>query len=186
MNNYRNISKLLSLVLRHNPRKIGIELDKNGWADVAELITAVKSKGHGYLTLDILKEVVHTNDKQRFAFNEGFTKIRANQGHSISVDVELKETTPPNVLYHGTATRFIEAIREDGLRPQSRLYVHLSADEETAVEVGRRHGSPVVLIVKAAEMQAAGHKFYLAENGVWLTETVEPKYIKEESYGQLF
>ena len=143
----------------------------------AALIAGINSTGHMAVTLDILKEVVATNDKQRFKFSDDYTKIRANQGHSIKVDVELKETEPPAILYHGTAARFIQSIKEGGLVAKGRLYVHLSADEETAVKVGRRHGSPVVLTLNAAKMREDGFKFYLSENGVWLTESVPAEYI---------
>ena len=171
-------SKFMSRVLRHKPRAAYITLDKNGWADVAELIAGMNRSRRTSLTFDDIKEVVEKNDKQRFSFNEDFTKIRANQGHSVKVDVELKEAQPPDVLYHGTAERFIESIKAAGLKPQGRLHVHLSSDKETAVKVGRRHGKPAVLIIDAGRMYADGFKFYLSENGVWLTERVPVEYVK--------
>jgi putative RNA 2'-phosphotransferase len=164
----RTTSKFISLVLRHKPQAANLTLDENGWADVDKPVTPAD-----------LKEIVESSDKQRFSFNDDGTKIRANQGHSVQVDVELKEAHPPAVLYHGTAERFISSIKSNGLQPQTRLHVHLSADEDTAVKVGRRHGKPVVLIIDAAKMSAGGFKFYLSENGVWLTEHVPAEYLKE-------
>ena len=172
-----SISKFLSLVLRHRPERIGISLDANGWADVAALLEGANKNRQVAITLDDIKEVVATNDKQRFAFNDDHTKIRANQGHSVSVDVELKESQPPAVLYHGTSTSSIQGITADGIHPKSRLYVHLSVDEETARKVGRRHGSPVILSIDAEKMHGEGYKFYLSANGVWLTESVPVSYI---------
>jgi putative RNA 2'-phosphotransferase len=167
-----SISRFLSLVLRHKPEKAGITLDANGWADVAALIEGMNESGRTAVTIENIKEVVASNDKQRFAFSDDYTKIRANQGHSVSVDVELVETEPPAVLFHGTAAGSVRGIFENGIRPKTRLYVHLSADEETAVKVGRRHGKPVVLSIDAARMHEDGYKFFLSANGVWLTEYV--------------
>lgn len=176
---YKKISKFLSLVLRHNPDAAGIRLDDHGWADVKELIRGVNETGRS-LDLEMLKEIVRTNDKKRFSFNGDGTKIRASQGHSISVDVELKAAVPPDVLYHGTATRFLGSILNagEGLRSGSRLYVHLSKDYDTAVKVGTRHGVPAVLKVDAGSMARDGYVFYLSENGVWLVETVPVKYLE--------
>ncbi len=173
------LSVFISLVLRHKPDAAGIQLDEHGWADVDELIEGVNHTGRK-IDMDILEEIVRTDNKQRYSFNDDKTLIRANQGHSIPVDVELDEKRPPQYLYHGTAERFLAAIMAEGLRPMSRLYVHLSKDEETAVKVGKRHGSPVVLKVKAGEMYNNGNKFYLSKNGVWLTKYVEKKYIDVE------
>jgi len=125
-----------------------------------------------------LEEIVRTDNKQRYFFNEDRTLIRANQGHSIPVDVELEEKQPPQYLYHGTADRFLDSIMAEGLKPMSRLYVHLSADEETAVKVGKRHGKPIVLKIRAEEMWKEGVKFYLSQNGVWLTKYIDKKYIE--------
>jgi len=169
-------SKFMSLVLRHNPQKIGINLDDNGWVDTDLLLLGMQKSGYK-VTLDELKEIVATNDKQRFKFNDNYTKIRANQGHSVAVDVEMKEVAPPNILYHGTATRFLSAIQSEGLISKNRLHVHLSSDKETASKVGSRHGKPVILTISAAKMQADGFVFYLSENGVWLVNAVPPKYI---------
>lgn len=173
-----NIGKYISLVLRHKPKAIGLVLDSNGWADVNELI--VKSDAQGIkITLDILKIIVEINEKKRFAFKDNFTKIRANQGHSIEVDVELKLTPPPDVLYHGTALKNKEAILKGGIIKMDRLHVHLSHEEETAKKTGTRHGEPVVFTVDAKKMHEDGNRFYLSENGVWLTEYVPARYIKE-------
>lgn len=172
----KRISKLMSLILRHQPGVIGVELDKNGWLDVEQLIQGINRKGIPF-DFDQLKEVVAENNKKRFAFNEDQTKIRANQGHSVNVDVELKSSTPPNTLYHGTVAKFVDAIKENGLIPGSRLHVHLSADVETAQNVGSRRGKPIILEVQALEMHEAGFTFYLSENGVWLTEKVPADFI---------
>jgi len=170
------VSKFMSLVLRHKPEKIGITLDENGWADTTLLISGLRRNGYN-VSLDYLKEVVANNDKQRFKFNDDYSKIRANQGHSVIVDVELKEVQPPNILYHGTATVFWKSIKSEGLTTRNRLHVHLSADKETAVNVGKRHGKPIVLIINATQMYKDGFTFYLSENGVWLVNAVSPKYI---------
>lgn len=176
---YKKISKFISLILRHNPGAAGIKLDDHGWADVEELIQGVNKAGKA-LDMDMLKEIVCTNDKKRFSFNENGTKIRANQGHSIPVDLELKATLPPDILYHGTATRFLGSILnlKEGLRAGSRLYVHLSKDYETAVKVGMRHGVPCVLKVDTGRMVKDGYTFYLSENGVWLVEKVPAEYLE--------
>ena len=173
-----SISKKLSLVLRHKPEVIGIELDSNGWADVDIFIENFNKKFKAELTMEKLEEIVRTNDKKRYSFNEDKTKIRANQGHSINVDVELKQAVPPEILYHGTALRFADSIEKHGILKMNRLYVHLSLDEATALKVGIRHGKPVIFKVKAGEMSRAGHIFYLSENNVWLTDSVSPQYIE--------
>ena len=171
-------SKFISMILRHKPEKVGIVLDKNGWADVNALLEGVNKYGRVAFTFDDLKELVATNEKQRFAFNDDFTKIRANQGHSVAVDVELAEAQPPEILYHGTAAGSLQGIMANGIKPGQRLYVHLSGDEETALRVGQRHGKPVVLNIHATEMHKLGYKFYLSTNGVWLTEFVPVEYIQ--------
>lgn len=170
-------SKFISLVLRHDPKAAGLTLDRNGWADVSALLAGMNRARRSAITLEALQEIVKTNDKQRFSFNEDGTKIRANQGHSLRVDVELKEAQPPQRLYHGTVSRFLDAIRTEGLKPQSRLHVHLSADEATAIKVGKRRGSPVVLMVDAERMYMEGYIFYLSENGVWLTGSVPARFL---------
>lgn len=159
--------KRLSFLLRHDTE---YHFDKNGWRNVSDLI-----KNHNY-TIDELNEIVETNDKKRYEFNSDKTKIRACQGHSINVDVELKEMTPPDILYHGTATRFLDSIYDKGIVKGSRNHVHLSKDEETAVKVGQRHGKPFVLKIDTKKMNEDGIKFYLSNNDVWLTDFVDKKY----------
>lgn len=170
------LSVFISLVLRHKPDAAGISLDEHGWANVDELLNGINNTGRK-IDMNILEEIVRTDNKERYSFNEDKTLIRANQGHSIPVDVELKEQQPPKYLYHGTADRFLNSIMAEGLKPMSRLYVHLSKNEETAVKVGKRHGKPVVLKIKAEEMWNDGVKFYLSQNGVWLTRYVDKRYI---------
>ncbi len=172
------LSMFISLVLRHKPDAAGIALDEHGWANVEELLDGINNTGRK-MDMGVLEEIVRTDYKQRYSFNEDKTLIRANQGHSIPVDVELKEEGPPEFLYHGTADRFIKAIMEEGLKPMSRLYVHLSKDMETANKVGKRHGNPVILKVHSGQMRREGIQFYLSENGVWLTKKVDVKYLKQ-------
>jgi putative RNA 2'-phosphotransferase len=179
MMNEKNListSKFISRVLRHQPELVGITLDENGWADTNALITGM-NEANLKVTLDDLKMVVANNNKQRFKFNDDYTKIRANQGHSVQVNVEMAETVPPDILYHGTATRFLDSIKADGLLPQKRLHVHLSGDKETAMKVGQRHGKPVILTINATKMHEDGFVFYLSDNGVWLTSAVPASYI---------
>ena len=171
------LGRFLSLVLRHDPSAAGIALDEHGWADVEELLAGVGRTGRR-IDRAALERIVRENNKQRYAFNEDHTKIRANQGHSVRVDVELRQLPPPDTLYHGTARRFLDSIRSQGLRPMSRQYVHLSKDTATALTVGRRHGPPVVLAVDAAAMAAEGYVFYLSENGVWQCEAVPWRFLR--------
>ncbi len=173
------LGKFLSLVLRHKPESIGLSVDENGWADVDELIKLVNKNSEISLNFDVLCEIVDTNNKKRYSFNEDKTKIRANQGHSIKVDVQLKESIPPNTLYHGTATKYENAIDKEGLISKTRLHVHLSADIETATSVGKRHGKLLIYTVNCNEMLKEGYKFYISENGVWLTENVPVKFLKK-------
>lgn len=173
-----SMSKFISLVLRHHPEAAYIQLDEHGWANVEQLLEGMKRTGRK-INMAGLEEIVRTDEKQRYSFNGDKTLIRANQGHSIPVDVGLKEQEPPEYLYHGTAVGFYESIRKQGLRPMSRLYVHLSKDVETAVSVGKRHGKPVVLRIHSGVMYRDGVSFYLSENGVWLTRKVEPKYFEQ-------
>ncbi len=171
-------SKFLSLVLRHQPDAIGITLDAEGWANIPELIAAAANNGK-LLDHDLLQAVVTTSDKKRFAISADGMRIRAVQGHSTeAVDIKYAEKVPPEFLYHGTATRFIESIRNQGLLPGSRQYVHLSQDEQIALTVGQRHGKPVVLRIEASRMHEQGFKFSQAENGVWLTKKVPHPFIK--------
>jgi len=172
------LSVFISLVLRHKPDAAGIQLDEHGWANVDELLEGVNNTGRK-IDMDMLEEIVMTDNKQRYSFNVDKTLIRANQGHSIPVDVELEEKQPPQYLYHGTADRFLKSIMSEGIKPMSRLYVHLSNDEETAVKVGKRHGKPVILKIRAKEMWKDGIKFYLSQNGVWLTKYVDKKYVEK-------
>ena len=171
----KETSKFISLILRHKPEAIGIGLDEHGWADVEELIAGI-AKTRDF-DIDMLEEIVRTDEKQRYSFNEDKTLIRANQGHSIPVDVELDEEQPPEELWHGTGEKYVSSIDVQGLIPKSRLYVHLSRDRETALKVGQRHGKPVLYIVKAGEMYRDGYKFFLSKNGVWLTKEVPIKYL---------
>ena len=174
-----NMSRFLSLVLRHRPDEIGLALDENGWAEVSELLDKANNNGVN-ITLYALLEIVRNNEKKRFSFNEDFSKIRANQGHSIEVDVELKEVIPPRLLYHGTATRFMPGILTTGLDKRARLYVHLTDNYDMAVKVGGRHGKPLVLEINAKAMSDAGMKFFVSENKVWLVEHVPVEYIRQQ------
>ena len=171
------LGRFLSLVLRHEPQAAGITLDQHGWADVEALIAGVRRTGRT-IDRETLERIVRENSKHRYAFNDGHTKIRASQGHSIAVDVELRSAQPPEILYHGTAQRFLSPIRREGLKPMGRQYVHLSKDRETATAVGQRHGTPVVLTVNAAAMVQDGAVFYLSENGVWLCKAIDVRYLK--------
>lgn len=171
------LSKFLSHILRHRPQRIGLTLDSAGWADVDELLAKANEAGKA-ITREQLERVVAENDKQRFSFSENGRRIRANQGHSIDVDLGLEPQVPPDLLYHGTATRFLDSIRHGGLNPRNRQYVHLSRDAATATKVGQRHGQPVVLVVEAGRMHRDGLKFYLSANKVWLTAQVPPEYLR--------
>jgi putative RNA 2'-phosphotransferase len=174
---HKHISKFMSLVLRHNPAVIGVQLDDEGWLSVAKLLDGINAKGIK-VDLETLKEIVETNDKKRFAFNEDYTFIRANQGHSVQVDVGLASIDPPEFLYHGTVMKFMVTIRADGLKKMSRLHVHLSKDLETATKVGSRRGKPIILEIESKQMHDEGYLFYLSKNGVWLTDHVPAKYIR--------
>ena len=169
-------SKLLSYVLRHRPDSIGLQLDANGWADVDVLLARLAEHGKP-VARDQLERVVAENDKQRFAFDAGRARIRASQGHSIAVELDLQPAQPPDVLYHGTASRFLKSILASGLRAGNRQHVHLSGDVDTARRVGARHGFPVVLRVDTVRMRADGIQFYRSDNGVWLTGPVAPRYL---------
>jgi len=176
-NENKRISKFLSLVLRHHPGKIGLTLDEKGWADTTGLIT--KMNEHGFpLTNDLLEHIVVTNNKKRFAFNETKTRIRASQGHSIDVELDLPAKEPPAFLYHGTGEKSVDSILKTGLVKGNRNHVHLSADNETAMQVGKRKGKPKVLIIAAAQMCREGFTFYLSDNQVWLTDNVPPDYLQ--------
>jgi putative RNA 2'-phosphotransferase len=173
------ISKFLSLVLRHEPGKIGIELDSAGWISVSELLNACAEHGFS-ISREELDFVVAHNDKKRFAFSEDRSRIRASQGHSVEIELDYQPTTPPDVLYHGTASRFLPSIQSQGLLKGQRHHVHLSRDAKTALAVGHRHGKPVVLKIRASVMHRTGHTFFLSANGVWLTEQVPPNFFEIE------
>ena len=168
MNDIIRKGKRLAFLLRHDK---DYQFDEHGWREVSDLIA-----NHGY-TMELLDEIVETNNKKRYEYSEDKSKIRARQGHSVNVDVELKEVIPPDILYHGTAETTLSAIMKEGIIKGSRLHVHLSQTEETALNVGKRHRKPVVLRINAGQMNQDGIKFYLSNNGVWLTEYVSPKYI---------
>ncbi|MEM8882658.1 MAG: RNA 2'-phosphotransferase [Planctomycetota bacterium] len=170
-------SKFLSLVLRHDPSTIGIELGPGGWVDVEVLLRALQSKQSDF-TRAVLEEIVATNEKRRFAFSEDGTRIRAVQGHSLDVDLGLTAVAPPPELFHGTAERHLASIRASGLHPRDRDYVHLSEDVATARQVGTRHGKPVVLRIDTERMAESGHEFFVADNGVWLTRHVPAEFIE--------
>jgi putative RNA 2'-phosphotransferase len=167
------LSKTLSYWLRHAPEAAGLSLDGNGWTDVDGVLAALGAD----CDFDRLVQVVELSDKQRFELSPDVARIRARQGHSVEVDLALEPVAPPAVLYHGTVDRFLEAILAEGLKPQARHHVHLSADEETARKVGQRRGKPVILQVAAADMAAAGARFYVTANGVWLTDQVPPAHL---------
>jgi putative RNA 2'-phosphotransferase len=171
------ISKFLSLVLRHKPEVVGLKLEEGGWIPVEALLEACQNHGKRF-TLAELRETVETNDKKRFAFDETKTKIRANQGHSVDAKIEFEEKLPPAVLYHGTAERNLDLILSEGLKKMARHHVHLSADTETARAVGARYGKPVILLVDAGRMFDKGFKFFVSANGVWLTDAVPPEFLK--------
>lgn len=170
------VSKYLAAHLRHRPQRLGLVLDRGGWVGVDELLAASARDGFP-VTRAELEHVVATSDKQRYAFDAAGLRIRANQGHSVDVELDLPAATPPEVLFHGTVERFMEAIRREGLRPMGRHDVHLSADEDTARRVGARRGRPVILRVDAAAMHRAGHAFRRSANGVWLASAVPPEYL---------
>jgi putative RNA 2'-phosphotransferase len=170
-------SKFLSLVLRHEPKRIGLKLGDAGWIGVDELLHAANQHGVS-LTLDQLKHIVATSDKKRFAFSNDGLRIRASQGHSIDVDLQYEPQTPPEWLYHGTAMRFLDSIRKEGLKRMDRHDVHLSAETKTTLQVGGRHGKPVLLIIRAGDMHRAGFVFRCSANGVWLVDHVPPQFIE--------
>ncbi len=174
--NLKSTSKYLSLILRHHPEAAGITLDGHGWADVEELIAGVRKSRP--FDRETLKKIVATDEKRRYSFNESHTLIRANQGHSVPVDVELPIMEPPEILYHGTGEKYAASIDAQGLLPRRRLYVHLSGDEDVARSVGIRHGRPVIYEVLSGQMSRDGFVFYRSVNGVWLTKTVPAMYLR--------
>lgn len=173
------ISKFLSLILRHKPEEIELTLDQYGYINTSDLIRGLNKKGYK-VTISDIERIVEEDNKQRYSFNDDKTKIKANQGHSISVNLELQPIEPPNVLYHGTATRFSESICKEGIKKQNRQYVHLSSDIETATIVGKRHGQLIIFKVNSEQMHKDGFQFYLSDNKVWLTDYVPIKYLSKE------
>ena len=171
-----HIGKFICLILRHKPNSIGISLDENGWANTQELLNGLNSAGNK-INMEQLIHIVDTDNKHRFSFNENKSKIRANQGHSLPINLGLVETVPPAILYHGTSVKFIDSIKLNGILKKSRQYIHLSSNKETAISVGSRHGKPIVLEINAMQMFLDGYKFYLSENLVWLTDNVPYQYI---------
>lgn len=176
-NEFNDAGKFLAYVLRHNPSAVGIALDGRGWASTQELIDGINRSGKK-IDFEILKNIVETDGKGRFSFSEDLTKIRANQGHSIPVDVEMEQRVPPPELYHGTAEKYLESIKNNGILKRTRNFVHLSWNEETAFKVGGRHGKPVVLVIDAEKMAKDGFVFYLSANNVWQSADIPPEYIK--------
>lgn len=182
----KKTSKFLSYILRHNPEAIGLTLNDQGWANIDELISKANSSDEvSNLDRALIQEVVDNNDKKRFIISDNGQNIRANQGHSINVDLQLKPVTPPEFLYHGTADRFLNSILKEGLKPKQRQYVHLSTDIETANAVGQRYGKAVILKIKALLMHEQGFSLYLSKNGVWLTNNVLAKFLICISYDGL-
>ena len=171
-----NLSRFLSMILRHKPQVIGVNLDKNGWCSVNELLVKMNAYGKN-ITIEELNKIVETDNKQRYSFSEDKKSIRTNQGHSLYVELDLKECVPPSILYHGTVDRFIDNIKDKGLLKMSRQYVHLSEDIKIAEKVGNRRGKAIILHIEAGRMHGDGFKFYLSENGVWLTDFVPREYI---------
>lgn len=169
-------SKFLSLVLRHAPEKIGLTLDSAGWVSVDTLLVAMARHGTA-LDRESLDEIIRTSDKQRFALSPDGQQIRANQGHSVEVELEHAPAIPPGLLYHGTAAQFVDSIRRQGLLKGQRHHVHLSAETETTLRVGARRGRPILLTIRAGDMYRAGHEFFLTPNQVWLADRVPPEFI---------
>jgi putative RNA 2'-phosphotransferase len=172
------LSKFLSQHLRHQPQAIGLTLQVGGWVNVADLLAACAAHGHP-MSRDELADIVEDSDKQRFAFDETGQRLRAQQGHSVEIDLQLTPAEPPAVLYHGTAPAALPAIRAAGLQKMNRHHVHLTTDEATARRVGQRRGRPTLLAIDAAALHAAGGVFYRSGNGVWLVDSVPPQYVRE-------
>jgi putative RNA 2'-phosphotransferase len=175
------LSKFMSYILRHHPQDIKLDLDKEGWVDVSRLVENAKKYGDRDFTVEEVFHVVQTNAKKRFALSEDKTRIRANQGHSVEVHLDLPAVMPPEFLYHGTAERFLDAILKEGLKPMQRHDVHLSFDTKTALSVGQRHGTPAILRVKALEMFEKGYVFKCTVNNVWLTQHVPVEFLERIS-----
>ncbi len=174
----KKISKYLSYYLRHHPDKLGLTLAPGGWVEVEELLAAARRNGFA-IARSHLEAVVANNDKQRFSFDASGTRIRANQGHSVAVDLELEKRSPPDILYHGTHSKVADRILATGLQKMSRHHVHLSEDMATAKKVGQRRGKPILFSVDAAAMLGEGFEFYRSSNGVWLVDSVPPQYLRQ-------
>lgn len=173
---YKDYSKYMSFVLRHHPEEIDVVLEDGGWAPLDILIKKMNEKGYK-VNLDIVRDVVNSNDKKRFTINEDKTKIKANQGHSVEIDLKLQKKIPPVMLYHGTSEKYVKDIKKKGILKMKRHHVHLSADKDTAINVGFRHGKPFVLSIDTKSMYADNIDFYQSDNNVWLTDYIAPKYI---------
>lgn len=174
--NTTKISKLLSLVLRHKPETIGVDMDIEGWVEIKQLLRKLKDFGSP-LTWSELSEIVSTNNKKRFKINDKGTHIRASQGHSVNINLKLEPKNPPATLYHGTSTKSLDSIFKHGITKQSRQHVHMSLDYDTAVKVGKRHGNVIILLIDSEKMHEDGNEFFLSDNNVWLTDKIDPKYI---------
>lgn len=173
-----SLSKFLSLILRHKPETVNLSLDSEGYVDINQLISNINNNSEYHITRSTLDNIVTTDSKQRYSYNKTKTKIRANQGHSIPVDLNLTPQIPPEILYHGTSKRFLDSILSDGIKPMSRQYVHLSSDSTTAAIVGKRHGdSPIIFMIETKPLIDSGYQFYLSENKVWLTDYIPSKYL---------
>lgn len=175
-----DLGPFISLILRHKPETIGLTMDPNGWVDVNELIEGINKTGK-HIAREELNNIVETNNKRRYEYSEDGKRIRASQGHSVNVDSQPEEKTPPAVLYHGTAKQHLPNILKEGLLPQKRIHVHLSESIQTASQVGKRHGELVVLEIEAQDLYAKGHKFYKSANGVWLTNRIPVEYVTVKS-----
>ncbi|MDE7122635.1 MAG: RNA 2'-phosphotransferase [Oscillospiraceae bacterium] len=178
-NSLTNLSKLISLILRHNPQTVGLQLDPDGWVATQALLAGINKTGKYQITMPVLEEVVRIDAKKRYDFNEDHSRIRANYGHSVPVKINYPEKEPPEYLYHGTAERFVDSIREKGILPMNRQYVHLSIDTETASIVGKRHGKLYIFRIPAKEMYRQGHVFYQTYNGIWLADSIPPDFLQD-------
>lgn len=179
--NKTKMSKFISLILRHHPEVIGISLDAHGWANVHDLLAGINADSYRFITMPMLEDIVASDEKGRYSFNADHTKIRANYGHSLPIDLELEAGIPPKILYHGTAQKSVTSISKQGLLPMERLYVHLSNDIPTATKVASRHGKPVIYQIDTQRMIQDGYCFYQSPNGIWLTKQVPVKYLEKIS-----
>lgn len=182
--NLEKLGKFISLILRHSPETIGLELDESGWADVRKLLDGMNRKGRR-INFSLLNEIVEKNNKKRYEFSNDYKKIRACQGHSIDINLDLESIEPPEILFHGTALRNLDSIKKDGVNKRNRQHVHLSEDYDTAYNVGKRHGKPYIITVLSGKMYKEGKKFYISKNKVWLTDDIESKYLKFDDDNEL-